>query len=613
MCGIFVNYGKISERDLKYYLKKITLRGKDTFGITFLNSQHPKNYYYSYNNINYKELGSIQKLKLNPLIFANSRLITNGSNELNTQPLIDKEMCLVHNGIILDLTNLDYNSIELDHSNKSDSNIFFDKISKIAKDKNYKIKIERYLNSLSGEINLVFYIKSINKLFYYTNNGSLFIKKKDEDFIITSEENFFRRDEKESIVKIETNILFESSLRGAFKIDGTKNYDKIVNHLKHNNNIDNNLFNEVYEKVHSKINKIKRCIKCLVPITYPKIKFDKDGICLFCNNNIYGNEKKSNIDILKKKISNYPKKCLVGLSGGFDSCYTLYFVKKILKLEPIAFTYDWGLTTDIARINQSLICQKLNVEHIIRTDNMSQKRGYIKNNIEAWFKKPHPGLIPLFMAGDKKFLHFESNLKKEMNIKYSFFGTGQQNENRPFYWLFAGTSLERSIDNGVMSSLNLQTKIKLLTFFGLNFMKNPSLINKSLINSALAYYYSFFEKYNFISLFQYLDISDEEKNNFLINEFGLIQDKKYGEEIWRMGDGQSSFNNLLYSIMCGFTEIDDQLSLSIRKNEITRQNALSRAIKHNLPKKDMLQYFFNLVGLDADQTLKQVTQLKEFN
>jgi hypothetical protein len=58
---------------------------------------------------------------------------------------------------------------------------------------------------------------------------------------------------------------------------------------------------------------------------------------------------------------------------------------------------------------------------------------------------------------------------------------------------------------------------------------------------------------------------------------------------------------------------DDITPLSIRKNEITRQNALSRAIKHNLPKKDMLQYFFNLVGLDADQTLKQVTQLKEFN
>ena len=55
----------------------------------------------------------------------------------------------------------------------------------------------------------------------------------------------------------------------------------------------------------------------------------------------------------------------------------------------------------MARINQSIMCQKLNVEHIIRTDNMSQKRDYIRTNIEAWFNKPNTGLIPLFMSGDK--------------------------------------------------------------------------------------------------------------------------------------------------------------------------------------------------------------------
>jgi hypothetical protein len=64
--------------------------------------------------------------------------------------------------------------------------------------------------------------------------------------------------------------------------------------------------------------------------------------------------------------------------------------------------------------------------------------------------------------------------------------------------------------------------------------------------------------------------------------------------------------------MCGFTEIDDQLSFSIRKKEITRQDALSRALNHNLPKKNMLQYFFDLVGLDANQTLTKIIQLESF-
>ncbi len=612
MCGIFVSYGKIRERDLKFYLKKITLRGKDTFGVTLINSQNPQTFYYSYNKIDYKECISNLNQNIKSLIFANSRLITNGSNEHNTQPLMTDEMCLVHNGIIIDFTDLSHDSIELDNFNKSDSRILFDEILKHINDENFVNKIEKYLNSLLGEINLVFFIKSINKLFYYTNNGSLYIKETNNDLIITSEKNFFLKNKNETINKVHVNKLFDLSVENNFKIDVSKNYKKIINNYNANNKINDDLFRKVYEKVNTKISKIKRCIKCLVPTSYPKIKFDNNGVCIFCNSNFYGKEKKFNIDVLKKKLVNYPKKCLVGLSGGFDSCYTLYFVKEVLKLEPIAFTYDWGLTTDIARVNQSIMCQKLNVEHIIRADNMFQKRKYIKANIEGWLEKPHPGLIPLFMAGDKKFLHFEAKLKKELNIDYSFFGTGQQSENRPFYWLYAGASLEGAIDNGVMSSLNLDTKIKLLMFFGLNFIKNPRLINKSLLNSALAYYYSFFENYNYISLFKYLDITDDEKNNFLIKEFGLQQDKKYGQEIWRMGDGQSSFNNLLYSVLCGFTEIDDQLSFSIRKKEITRKDALSRVLNHNLPKKNMLQYFFDLVGLDANQTLKKIIQLESF-
>ena len=80
-----------------------------------------------------------------------------------------------------------------------------------------------------------------------------------------------------------------------------------------------------------------------------------------------------------------------------------------------------------------------------------------------------------------------------------------------------------------------------------------------------------------------------------------------------MGDGQSSFNNLLYSALCGFTEIDDQLSIAIRNNQYQRDKALSRVLKHNLPKKDMLQYFFDLIKIDSNKTLKKVLKLTEFH
>ena len=69
---------------------------------------------------------------------------------------------------------------------------------------------------------------------------------------------------------------------------------------------------------------------------------------------------------------------------------------------------------------------------------------------------------------------------------------------------------------------------------------------------------------------------------------------------------------IIYYIYCGFTEIDDQLSFSIRKKEITRKDALSRVLNHNLPKKNMLQYFFDLVGLDAKSNIKKIIQLESF-
>ena len=79
-----------------------------------------------------------------------------------------------------------------------------------------------------------------------------------------------------------------------------------------------------------------------------------------------------------------------------------------------------------------------------------------------------------------------------------------------------------------------------------------------------------------------------------------------------MGDGQSSFNNLLFASMCGFTEIDDQISSSIRNKEISRNDAFERIISHNLPKEDMLQYFFDLISIDSNKTLEKVLLLKSF-
>ena len=69
---------------------------------------------------------------------------------------------------------------------------------------------------------------------------------------------------------------------------------------------------------------------------------------------------------------------MVGLSGGRDSTYGLHLLKTKYKMNPIAYTFDWGLTTDISRINAAKVCGKLGVEHIIRSADIEKKKRVCK-------------------------------------------------------------------------------------------------------------------------------------------------------------------------------------------------------------------------------------------
>ena len=76
------------------------------------------------------------------------------------------------------------------------------------------------------------------------------------------------------------------------------------------------------------------------------------------------------LEELNKLVDPYRKNSskldvLVPFSGGRDSTYVLHVVKEELGLNPVAFTYDWGMVTDLARRNIARICGKLGIENII--------------------------------------------------------------------------------------------------------------------------------------------------------------------------------------------------------------------------------------------------------
>ncbi|MCK4445458.1 MAG: 7-cyano-7-deazaguanine synthase [Candidatus Marinimicrobia bacterium] len=76
-------------------------------------------------------------------------------------------------------------------------------------------------------------------------------------------------------------------------------------------------------------------------------------------------QKKKNPDQVLKRIKeegeNNKYDCVVGVSGGLDSLYNLYMVKK-LGFELLAVHLDNGWNTKLAENNISKLVKKLNVD-----------------------------------------------------------------------------------------------------------------------------------------------------------------------------------------------------------------------------------------------------------
>ena len=648
MCGIFgFSLGKGLKNneidsvkdDIKHFVNLSLIRGSDTFGIN-INSDN-KNYIYKSNSnpktaikkkdykqfINKKlELAADKKSYLN--YFGQTRLVTNGTKFLykNNQPISLKRISGLHNGIIFfneekDINNKktqNYESFEM----KSDSLNFFEKLEnriKITKSSSIESFLD-IIKEIEGNFSIAFNDLHDGLLLISSNCGSLYylFDTSNKIFVYASEkiilQNFIK---KSKFLKNKNNVI-NKVLNKSVVLDYLKFEIQEFSNLEKTININSNSF-ENYEIITNeednlnRLNDLKRCSKCILPETYPFITFDKDGVCNYCNEykpQKFLGEKKIEEFLLQYRKNNNSNDCLIGLSGGRDSCYGLHLLKKEYKMNPIAYTYDWGLTTDISRLNASKLCGKLGVEHIIRSADIEKKRKYVRQNILAWLKDPHLGMLPIVQAGDKGFMDYGRSLCKELKLDFCVHATGYQLEQREFFLGFAGIKQELK-DNQRMSSYSLLTKLKMFLWYSYRTLKNPSYINEALLDNFNGYVSSFIKKENFLHLFKYIKWDEQKMTDTLVNEYDWVLDKSYGLNQWRMGDGQTAFNNFVYYQIAGFSEYDNFRSNQIRENLIDRKTALKLTEIDNKPRYETLKNFSQIVGFNLDVVLSKIISIEK--
>lgn len=656
---------KFLKKSLNTLAKLSETRGKDSSGLCTLNNSDnsfhivkgpiPANKLLKRDKVknDIDQLFSKKNNNHTKLAFGHARLVTNGTQleDANNQPVLKDGIICIHNGIVVNADELWEKNPNLNRQNEIDTEILPSLIREELKSKSsLDFAIKNTINKVFGTASVALAFNDLNKFALATNNGSLYIIHNNKDILYFASEramlngliekmslkekigdfDFFQLKANELLVLDTKKFIFDKKSFDEITSKGEEekfitsrntqlfsepSYKKQIStvldlnkiHLNPNAKKEQALL--VYPE--DKIKELKRCTKCILPETFPFIEFDEnDGECNYCKNYKKKNKTMS-LEELKELVAPYRSKdgspdCLVPFSGGRDSMYVLHIIKKELGLNPIAFTYDWGMVTDLARRNIARICGELGVENIIVAADIHWKRANIRKNIKAWLKKPSLGMIPLFMAGDKYFFYYADKVKKQTNTKLNIWGINHL-ENTDFKTGFGG--LAPQFDKDKIYSLSAKNQLKLFGFVGKNILQSPGYVNQSILDSLGSFASRYFiKKTDYYHLFDYLLWDEKTIEDTIINEYKW-ETCIDTDSTWRIGDGTASFYNYIYTLVAGFSENDTFRSNQIREGMITRDEALENIYEENKPRYNSLKWYLEIIGLDFEDTVRKVNKM----
>lgn len=591
-----------------------------------------------------------------------TRLATNGS-ELsgdNNQPVSSRHMAAVHNGIIVNVDSLWEKNQHLKREHVVDTEIFVKLFEYYCHNlQHYGNALKAVYDDIEGMASTITMDGNSDSIIAASNNGSLYycISSNKKSILLASEqfiiEQLIRTEKLDSVFEadcikqlckndyLEIHLknwhYLESSfadvqtdcrdtasvhsgdkepeactIKTGYYQDRRKNSRKIMPSV-----FQVSIVNEKkllkFDIDDSPIRKIRRCSRCVLPETMPFIEFDSKGVCNYCRT--YKPHSFSDKKEMMQRVNNMKKSgkavdSLVSFSGGRDSSYGLHYFVKELGLHPVAYSYDWGMVTDLARRNQSRMCAALGIELVIVSADIKKKRDNIRKNVLAWLKKPDLGIVPLFMAGDKQFFYYANKVGKDFGVKDVLMATNPF-ERTHFKTGFCGTkpevlklgeekhALERLPAGGVLSMTGHYIK---------NFIGNPSYLNQSLIDTSLAAVSYYVTPHNYFRLFDYIPWEEDSINQTLLNTYNweMAPDT---DSTWRIGDGTAPFYNYIYYLVAGFTENDTLRSNQIREGMLERNQALNLIYKENRPRFQSMQWYFDAIKLPMEEVLARVQQI----
>jgi asparagine synthetase B (glutamine-hydrolysing) len=578
-------------------------------------------------------------------VIGHSRLVTNGAQteHANNQPVCVDDIAGVHNGIIVNEDQLWSAHPELTRTHEVDTEVLLRLVRRGATEAGSFIAgVRSALAQIDGVANVAMFASELDQLTIATNNGSIYYCADPATgfFAFASERYILEKALAKTglpaheaqqlragtglVVDLVTAAVHEfplvSSLPGTVRESNgvhrtldVRALDGVVKMSSRPPAIHSDVppawFTEAEHRNREAIAKLRRCVRCVQPETVPFVGLGRDGLCVDCRNYqpIVQHGREALEEVLAPHRSRTSRAdVLVPLSGGRDSCFALHYIKRVLGLNPIAYTYDWGMVTDLARRNASRLCSALGVEHIIVSADITKKREYIRKNVEAWLNRPDLGIVPLFMAGDKQFFHHAEQLQHRTGVGFQIWGNNRL-ERSDFKTGFCGFDRAGYKDNSLFH-LGLKNNLEYVAYYLKAFAWNPGYLNASIPDTLFSYFLYFVKKNSYLDLYDFIPWDEDLIVSTLIDEYDweVSPDTR---STWRIGDGTAAFYNYIYWTAAGFSESDTFRSGQVRNGSMTRAHAQDVVDEENRPRYASLNWYCRTIGVDLDRTLRVINAI----
>ena len=118
---------------------------------------------------------------------------------------------------------------------------------------------------------------------------------------------------------------------------------------------------------------MRRCVRCILPETFPGIRLDEEQVCQFCRQMPSEEHRAQQQARLRDQFESMAEQvrrrpgyhCVMSWSGGQASTYVLHLLRRQYQLRVLAYTLDNGFLAPSVFRNTRRVAEHLDVDHVI--------------------------------------------------------------------------------------------------------------------------------------------------------------------------------------------------------------------------------------------------------